>query len=276
MAPLRLQSSRRRAMGSGVGRKSAASSGHTTDLVHWLQAGKTVDVSRRASESTDLLPPSALPRSLRSLRLSPPTRPAAGRPAAAAAHRAAGVDIGGSAGCCGGGEDGQLQCQHGCCHPSIGGIGIYGDLRQWQCSAICIGSTAIGDLETFDDARLAAKFCRSGMRRSVQGLRCPQSLRPEASVRCEGKEKAVSGGRFVGNKAAKTTLLGLLCSSMSAEPPPKSRIKWKKVCSQQPGKPVSSLHSVLPPTPRGDERPGTYLRGTGSAKGPRHNIIKFL
>lgn len=56
----------------GVGRKSVASDGHTTDLVHWLQAGKTVDILRCAAESTDLLPPSALPRSLRSLRLSPP------------------------------------------------------------------------------------------------------------------------------------------------------------------------------------------------------------
>ena len=95
-------------------------------------------------------------------------------------------------------------------------------------------------------------------------------------MRCEGKEKAVSGGRFVGNKAAKTTLLGLLCSSMSAEPPPKSRIKWKEVCETESAKAASDSHPVMPPTPRGDERPGTYLRGTGSAKGPRHNIIKFL
>ena len=47
---------------SGVGRKSATSVGLTTDLVHWLQAGKTVAVVRFASESTDLLPPSALLR----------------------------------------------------------------------------------------------------------------------------------------------------------------------------------------------------------------------
>ena len=73
----------------GVGRKSATSVGLTTDLVYWLQAGKTVDISRYASESTDLLPPSALPRLLRSLRLFPPSRPAAGRLPAAAGHRAA-------------------------------------------------------------------------------------------------------------------------------------------------------------------------------------------
>ena len=41
---------------------SAASVGHTTDAVYKLQSGKTVDVSRRASESTDLLPPEALLR----------------------------------------------------------------------------------------------------------------------------------------------------------------------------------------------------------------------
>ena len=47
-----------------------------TDPSQWLQAGKTVDILRCAAESTDLLLPSALPRSLRSLRLSPPSRPA--------------------------------------------------------------------------------------------------------------------------------------------------------------------------------------------------------
>ena len=56
----------------GVGRKSATSVGLTTDLVHWLQAGKTVDISRCASESTDLLPPSALLRPLRGLQLPRP------------------------------------------------------------------------------------------------------------------------------------------------------------------------------------------------------------
>ena len=34
----------------GVGRKSATSGSLTTDLVHWLQAGKTVGISRCASE----------------------------------------------------------------------------------------------------------------------------------------------------------------------------------------------------------------------------------
>ena len=35
---------------SGVGRKSATSVGLTTDLVHWLQAGKTVAIVRFASK----------------------------------------------------------------------------------------------------------------------------------------------------------------------------------------------------------------------------------
>lgn len=51
---------------------SAASSGHTTDPFDWLQAGKTVDISRRASESTDLLPPEALLRPRCGLQLPRP------------------------------------------------------------------------------------------------------------------------------------------------------------------------------------------------------------
>ena len=56
----------------GVGRKSATSVGLTTDLIHWLQADKTVDISRCASESTDLLPPSALLRPRCGLQLPRP------------------------------------------------------------------------------------------------------------------------------------------------------------------------------------------------------------
>jgi hypothetical protein len=74
---------------SGVGQQSLLSQVQLTDLVHSLQAGKTVDISRCASETTDLLPPSALLRPLRGLQLFPPSRPAAGRLPAAAGHRAA-------------------------------------------------------------------------------------------------------------------------------------------------------------------------------------------
>ena len=78
---------------SGVGEQSLLSQVQLTDLVHWLQAGKTVDILRCATESTDLLPPSALLRPLRGLQLFPPSRPAAGRLPAAAGHRAAVVDV---------------------------------------------------------------------------------------------------------------------------------------------------------------------------------------
>ena len=56
----------------GVGRKSATSVGLTTDLDHWLQADKTVDILRCATKSTDLLPPSELLRPLRGLQLPRP------------------------------------------------------------------------------------------------------------------------------------------------------------------------------------------------------------
>ena len=46
----------------GVGQQSLLSQVQLTDPSHWLQAGKTVDILRYAAESTDLLPPSALPR----------------------------------------------------------------------------------------------------------------------------------------------------------------------------------------------------------------------
>ena len=144
---------------------------------------------------------------------------------------------------------------------TIRGIGIsaIGVILLYGGKVYCSYS-AIWDFETIFNSRLTAKFSVLPARRSVRALRCPQSLRAGPFVQCEGT-KAVSCGRFVGIKAAKTTLLGYISSSMSAEPPPKSRDKWNKVCSQQPGKPVSSLHPFIP-QPQGDERPGTYLRRT--------------
>ena len=125
---------------------------------------------------------------------------------------------------------------------------------------LSIGIITIGEFETFDYSRLRRNFasvvCGGQCKPSV----VEHSLRAGPFVQCEGT-KAVSCGRFVGNKAAKTTLLGYISSSMSAQPPAKSRDKWNKVCSQQPGKPVSSLHPFIP-QPQGDERPGTYLRRT--------------
>ena len=73
---------------SGVGRKSATSVGLTTDLVHWLQAGKTVAVVRFASKFHRLA--SAFrTASVASLPAAFPARPAAGRLPANAGHRAA-------------------------------------------------------------------------------------------------------------------------------------------------------------------------------------------
>ena len=88
---------------------------------------------------------------------------------------------------------------------------------------------------------------------SVQALRCPavttghnvRAVRRDISGQLRSKSRPMG---------VISTLLGLLCSSMSAEPPPKSRDKRNKVCSQQPGKPVSSLHPVCPQPHRGDER----------------------
>ena len=84
-------------------------------------------------------------------------------------------------------------------------------------------------------------------------LEYEHSLRAGAFVQCES-DNAVSGGRSGGNKAAKTTLLGLLCSSMSAEPPPKSRDKWKEVCETDFGRASSDSHPMCPQPRRGDER----------------------
>ena len=198
-----------------------------------------------------MLPPSALLRPHSRPEASPPTRPAAGRLPAAAGHRAAGVDL--DAGSIGGNGSYSVCVlyQESRCI-AILSIGTYaiGDTLLYVKKA-SYSYTAIGDFETFDDSRLSAKFCVLPVRRSVQGLRCPQSLRPGPSVRCEGKEKAVSGGRFVGNKAAKTTLLGLLCSSMSAEPPPKSRDKGIEVCETESAKAASDSHPFIP-QPQGD------------------------
>ena len=113
----------------GVGRKSATSVGLTTDPFNSLQAGKTVDISRCASESTDLLPPSALLRPLRGLQLVPPSRPAGCRLPAVAGHRAAVVVLRIRRGCSAVVEDGlqsERTCE--CCrYPAIGSTLLYGE-----------------------------------------------------------------------------------------------------------------------------------------------------
>ena len=130
---------------------------------------------------------------------------------------------------------------------TIRGIGIsaIGVILLYGGKVYCSYS-AIWDFETIFNSRLTAKFCLGGVRRSLQALRCPQSLRAGPFVQCEGT-KAVSCGRSGGNKAAKTTLLGLLCSSMSAEPPPKRRGKW--------------CRSIVRHKCRPNHRPGLFAAG---------------
>lgn len=69
----------------------------------------------------------------------------------------------------------------------------------------------------------SAKFCVSGMRRSVQGLRCRAltTAHSVSAVRRKGKGQLRSVSRPT---AAIPTLLGQICSSTTAEPPQKSRI----------------------------------------------------
>ena len=115
-------------------------------------------LSASRPSSTDLLPPSALPRSLRSLRLFPPARPATGRLPAGAGHRAAVVVLrihrGNSAdsiGC----HQSERRWVLGC----LTAIGVsipYLKTRERYPSIYSIG--AIEDLETFDYSPLRGNF----------------------------------------------------------------------------------------------------------------------
>ena len=135
---------------SGVGRKSATSVGLTTDLVHWLQAGKTVAVVRFASKIHRLA------SAFRTASVA--SLPAAGRLPAGAGHRAAVVVLrihrGNSANSIG-------------CHQSerrwvlscLTAIGVsipYLKTRERYPSIYSIG--AIEDLETFDYSPLRGNF----------------------------------------------------------------------------------------------------------------------
>lgn len=141
----------------GVGRKAATSVGLTTDLVHWLQAGKTVAIVRFASK-IHRLASAFRTASVRSLRLFPPARPAAGRLPAGAGHRAAVVVF-------------RIHCGNSAdsigCHQSerrwvlgcLTAIGVsipYHKTRERSLSIYSIG--AIEDLETFDYSPLRGNF----------------------------------------------------------------------------------------------------------------------
>ena len=115
-------------------------------------------LSASRPRSTDLLPPSALPRSLRSLRLFPPARPAAGRLPAGAGHRAAVVILlihrdnsTDSVGC--------HQSERRWLLDGLTPIGVhlsYIKTTERSLSIYSIG--AIEDLETFDYSPLRGNF----------------------------------------------------------------------------------------------------------------------
>ena len=244
----------------GVGQQSLLSHVQLTDLVHSLQAGKTVDVSRCASESTDLLPPSALPRLLRSLRLSPPTRPAGCRLPAAAGHRAAVVVLRvhrGRSAYGGGGLQSEGQRVHG------GSTDIHSTLlyikTKWRYPSIC-AVTPIGRFETFDDSRLTAKMGVSGMRMFYQALIIGHSFAPERSCCGNGGRKADSCGLCTG-KPAQKPCWGYYAPRCRQSRHRRAEINGIRYAVSSRSSPSAHCIQFIP-QPQGDERPGTYLRGT--------------
>ena len=226
----------------------------------------------RCSRPLTCFPPSALPRPLRGLRLFPPTRPAAGRPAAAAAHRAAVVvcsDIDGESIAVGG-------------HCLLYQVSVYISIGDIDTTAIesysiygvylYLSTVAIGDFETFDDSRLTAKMGVSGMRMSCKARSIEHSTAPERLCCGNGGRKADSCGIYAGKPAQKPSWVYYAPRCRQSRHR-RAGLIWKEVCSQQPGTPVSSLHPISPRPRWGEYRPGTFLRGTGSAKNPCHNII---
>lgn len=80
---------------------------------------------------------------------------------------------------------------------------------------------AIGIFLTYKYSRLRRNFASVVCEGQCKAFVVKHSLRPTASVQCEGDK----GGQLRSksrHKGVIFTLLGLLCSSMSAEPPPKS------------------------------------------------------
>ena len=139
-------------------------------------------LSASRPRSTDLLQPSALPRSLRSLRLFPPARPAAGRLPAGAGHRAAVV---------------VLRIHRG---NSADSIGCHQSERRWVLGCLtAIGVSlpyiktserhtfifhisAIEYLDTFDYSRLRRNLASVVCEGQCKAFVVEHSLRPTASV----------------------------------------------------------------------------------------------
>ena len=96
------------------------------------------------------------------------------------------------------------------------------------------------------------------MDRWCQASVVEHSLRPAASVRCGGR-KAVSRIRQ-SSRAGQPNTSGSMRDLLAAEPLRKSRIKgnkvWETVSGFRCAPPATDSHPVIPPTPRGDNRPG--------------------
>ena len=201
------------AFGSVAKEKSGVGQPPVVSLRSTILASPTLSISSRRARlltsaaarlrSTDLLPPSALPRLLRSLRLSPPSRPAGCRLPAAAGHRAAVVDIAD-----GGGPRVFAALLHqSClceCYPSIDchrpAILPY---QRLQLHISLYSVTAIGDFETIDYSRLMAKMGVSGMRMSCKALIIGHSFAPERLCCGKGGRKADSCGLYADKSAQK-------------------------------------------------------------------------
>ena len=139
-----------------------------------------------------MLPPSALPRSLRSLRLFPPARPAAGRLPAGAGHRAAVVVLRIH---CGSYEDsvGCHQSERRWLLDGLTPIGVhlpYIKTTERSLSIYSIG--AIEDLDNFDYSRLRRNLASVVREGQCKAFVVEHSLRPTASVQCEMTRRSAS------------------------------------------------------------------------------------
>ena len=177
----------------GVGRKSSTSVGLTTDPSHWLQAGKTVAIVRFASKIHRLA------SAFRTASVA--SLPAAGRLPAGAGHRAAVVVLRIH---CGSYEDsvGCHQSERRWLLDGLTPIGVhlpYIKTTERSLSIYSIG--AIEDLETFDYSRLRRNFASLICEGQCKAFVVGHSLRPTASVQCEGGT-AVSCGRKAATRAS--------------------------------------------------------------------------
>ena len=100
------------------------------------------------------------------------------------------------------------------------------------------------------NVRLTAKFCVLPIGTSVQGLRCPQSLRPAVFVLRQRKQKR-GQLRLLHRQAGTEALLVFYGSSTSAKQPQKSPITRQYGMRDRVGKSRLRLASYMPPTPEG-------------------------